>query len=395
MHIIEAQSLSSGQEIQNVFLYDKYFPLPFEGKYIVFAPISKESKCYSHWGDVLNIIVPILSKNNIRIIQIGAKDERPYNGCIHLMGQTQIPQVAFLVKNSIGVLSTDTFVHHIADSYGIKSVVIISNNYKRNVGAFFNPANQIAIEPPYEEGQKPCLSLQDPLRMIDKINPEIIAENICKMLDIPFDWAYKTLYVGDISHASMVISCLDTLVNPAQLGLNTLITDLTINDNINFDLLLQQLQICPCSILTSKPLDDKIFQFNKQVKRIPEIVYEITEDNSPEFVRTIIKNGIPFKLISKLPLDKINELKLKYFEMGVIWPIKFIDPKNIESLKNEDLNSLFIKSSKFYLSSGLIYPSKAHLAVKKNVTSFDEILPIENNDLFWTEVESMKILKKS
>ena len=373
-------------------LYEKYSPLPFGDKYIVFAPVSKESKCYNFWGDVLSIILPILNKNNIRIIQTGAANERAYNGCIPLMGQTNLNQMFFLIKNSAGVLSTDTFAHHIADSYGIKSTIIVGNNYAQNIKGYFNPQNQIVLEPPYEEGQKPCLSLQDPLKMIDKIKPEIIAEATCKMLNLPFDFPYKTIYTGEISVASMLISCMDTVVNNQALGTNKMICDMTINNNP--DILLNQMNICEVGIICNAELDDRIFQHHKQSKRVNEIVYEITENNSPEFAKKIQRAGIPLRLISKLPPEKINELKLDFWEIGVIWPIKKFNPKEITELKDKDINKLFFKSSRFLLSKGKIYSSRAHLNKDIPANSFDDIISIIDSSEFWDNLNSYKILEK-
>lgn len=392
MHLLNAQSLAGGQIINKVQLYEQYFPLPFEGKYIVFSPVSKESKCYNFWGDVLSIIIPILNKANIRIIQTGSANERPYNGCIHLMGQTTLNQVFFLIKNSVGLLSTDTFTHHAADSYGVKSTIIVGNNYKNNICAYFNPQNQTVLEPPYEDGQKPCLSLQDPNKSIDKIKPEQIATAVCKMLNLEYDFPYQTIYTGEISLATMSISCCDSIINNQQLGIPSIIMDLTLNFDEN--ILLNQMNVCEVSVITAKPLSDNIFNHHKQSKRIKELIYEITEDNNPDFAQKVIRNGIPLRLVSKLPEDKINELKLKYYEIGIIWPLKQFNPNNIPELKDKDLSNLYFKSARFLFSKGKVYSSKAHLLKDIAINTFDDIIPIVDMPEYWENLDSYKILEK-
>lgn len=392
MHLIESQSTQSGQSIDKLEIYEKYFPLPFTEEYLVFAPYSKDSKNYDYWADVINILSPVLDKNNIKIVQIGSSNEKPYKNCYYIAGQTSINQVAFLIKNSIGVLSTDTFSQHMADGYNIKSTVLISNNYSNNVRGYFNPNNQIVLEPNREDGEKPCLALQENPKSINKIKIEDIVAAACKMLDLEHNFLYQTIYIGEIYNNPMIIGTCDSIIDPRQVGTDSLIVDLTINNKQ--DLLLQQLNICHCSVIINKPLDNKILEFHRVSKRIKEIVYEITDDNDPEFAKSVIKAGINLKMISKLSVEKISELKLNYMDIGIIRKLSFINPNNTDSLKNEDLNNLYIKSGKFYLSGGLVYPSKSHLAAKKPVKSFDDIVLIENNDLFWQEAESMRILKK-
>lgn len=392
MHLLSAQSLAGGQTINKIELYETYFPLSFQNKYIVFAPHSKDSKTYDFWQDTLNIIGPILNKQDIKIIQIGANGERPYNHCVHLMGATTVNQTAYLIKNSVGVLSTDTFAQHIADSYGIKSVVLISNNYSNNVRGYFNPDKQIVIEPIRENNDKPCLSLQETPKSINTIKSEDIAKSVCAMLELQFDFPYKTVYTGEIAMATMQISCCDSLINHQQLGLTSIIMDLTAN--MDEAVLLNQMNVCEVSIITDKPLSDHVFNHHKQSKRIKEMIYEVTEDNNIEFVQKVVRNGIPLRLVSRLSAEKINELKLKYYEIGVIWPIRKFVASEISELKDKDLNNLFFKSSRFMFSKGKVYPSKAHLIKDISINSFDDIIPIIDVPEFWENLDSFKIFEK-
>lgn len=392
MHLIASQATQVGQFISEPQLYEKYFPLSFNDKYLVFAPHSKDSKNYDFWQDSLSILIPILNKNNIKILQIGANNERPYGGCIHLMGQTNINQVTYLIKNSIGVLSTDTFAQHIADAYNVKSAVLISNNYSNNVKGYFNPRNQIVLEPPREDGEKPCLALQEIPKSINRIKPEQIAQAACKMLNLEYNFPYKTIYIGDIALSNMIISACDSVINPQQLGITNIIMDLTLNHNE--EILLNQMNLCEVSIITNKPLSTNIFNHHRQSKRIKEIVYFVEEDNNPEFVKTVIGVGIPIRIISKLPIEKINNLKLLYMELGVIFPIRRFNPKEINELKDKDLSQLYFKSSKFYTGRNKLYPSKENYLQDKPIGHFEEISQVIDNQGFWDELDSYKILEK-
>jgi hypothetical protein len=388
-----SQSLSSGQIIDKPYIYDKYFPLPFCNKYIVFAPQSKDSKNYDYWQDVLHIIVPILNKNDIKIVQVGSNGERPYPGCHHTMGNTNVNQVSFLIKKSIGVLSTDTFAHHIADSHNIKSVMLCSNNYKDNVKGYFHPENQIIFEPPREAGDKPCLSLQENPKSINLIKCEDIAKAVCKMLDIEYNYSYDTIYLGAFSFASMLETACDSVVDPRQFGAPSLI--IRLDYNFNEQILSQQMQISDVSIFTNKAIDINLMKTFRP--RIKELVFNIDSIDSPNisWVKEVQKLGIPMRLITSLSEESINTIKLDFWEIGVINYKLIIDPLKVSELKDEKLDDLFVKSSKITIGRGKLYNSKAAYLLDKSIGAFEEISPIINNKDFWDDLPSFRILKKT
>jgi hypothetical protein len=393
MHLIESQATQVGQFIDEPQLYEKYFPLSFNDKYIVFAPFSKNSKNYDFWQDCLSILLPELNKNNIKILQIGAQNERPFGGCVHLMGQTSINQVVYLIKNSIGVLSTDTFAQHIADAYNVKSVVLISNNYSVNVKGYFNPQNQTVIEPIRESGEKPCLALDEVPKSINRIKPEQIAQAVSKMLNLEYNFPYQTIYTGEISLANMVISTCDSVIDPRQLGIDSLIIDLSIN--FNEQILAQQLQVCPCSILTNRPINlDIIKNLRPRVKELVYII-ESLEFSNPDFVKEIQKLGINVKVISTLSQEEINRLKIDWMETSIIFPKPTFPLENIKEIKDEDKSKLFYKSAKFYLGRSKLYGSKNDYTLDKPLNNFDEIVPITDNSLWYNEIDSFRVLKKT
>src|SRR5438552_3113890 len=107
MHLQESYSLQAGQKINKIHTFEKFFPsLP--DKYIVIQPWSKPSKNYLNWETVLDLLFPILEKNNIKIVQVGAKDEKPLKYCQQTQGQTSWGQLEYIISKSLLVLSTDS-----------------------------------------------------------------------------------------------------------------------------------------------------------------------------------------------------------------------------------------------------------------------------------------------
>ena len=80
MRLLDTYATNTGSKIDKPFIYSKFFPLPI-GKYITFqAQTPYDSRNYSYWQEVINLIQPFLSKANIQIVQVGTKDEKPLNG---------------------------------------------------------------------------------------------------------------------------------------------------------------------------------------------------------------------------------------------------------------------------------------------------------------------------
>lgn len=384
-------SLASGQIIDKINICAKYFPLPFD-RYICFGPFSKDSKNYDLWNDVLSILIPILNSANIKIVQLGAANERQFKGTYYLAGQTSINQCAFLIQHSLLFLGADSYGQHLAGSYDIPLVDLISNNFADCVRPYFGTRErQIIIEPPRDVGEKPSFALQELPKTINKIHPEEIAQSVCKLLNLKYDFPFKQLYLGEVYISPMIESACDSVFEPKQFGVDSII--MRMDYNFNPEILTKQLQISACSIITDKPIDNNILNGFKGTGRIKEIIYVIKEVNNPDFVKDVIRAGIQIRLISRLNQEEINQIKLNYMDYGPIIKKFSINPNNIENIKNEDKSSLFFKSAKFTIGKGKVFPSKANYLLDRPINSFDDISPVIDNSDFWEDIESFRIFK--
>ena len=130
MHIVEQYALNCGVKIDKPYIYEKYLSLPFE-KYISFHPQGKfSSRLYDYWCEVINFIHPILIKNDIHIVQIGGPNEKLYELCYPLNGQTDYNNVAYIIRNSLLHLGVDSFPIHMASAMQKKIVGLYCNMYK-------------------------------------------------------------------------------------------------------------------------------------------------------------------------------------------------------------------------------------------------------------------------
>jgi hypothetical protein len=347
MHLIERYATACGVKIDKPYIYDTFFPVNVE-KYISFQPFSKyPSKNYDYWDEVVAIILPFLQQNNITLVHIGAKDDKPVNNTLNLCGQTNISQAAYIIKNSIMHVGADSFAAHIASGYGKKIVALYSNNNINNVKPYWTkPEDMVLLSP--QINKKPQYSVNEVPKSINNIKPEAIAEGILKLLNIQYNNLPKTIYVGNeyINKTLEIIP--DKPINPAQIGLDTLVIrmDYAFNEQV-LELFLQQKK---CIIFTNKLINEELLKRYKQ--NIPQLIYLVEKDNDTTFAKTLKRNTINATFISYLSEEELNQFKLDYMDYGLI--IKRDHPTD----KIETSNNTYFKSSRILVSSEGQFNSK-------------------------------------
>lgn len=392
MHILDKFSLSTGLKVDKSFIYEKFFPLPVD-KYITLQPFSSKvpAKCYDLWIQVLAIILPVLDKNGIRIIQLGGRDEFALPGTINLAGQTNWGNFAAILRNSILHLGVDSCGIHIANYYGKKIVGLYSNNFTKNVGPY-NPKSECILLEPDRQGKKPSFSLVEQPKTINFVKPEDIARAVCKLLNLELDYPYNQFFLGEMFIAPMIESAMFTPINIDGLGIRQLIARMDFNFNeVTLD---QQLAGCPCSIITNKPINLDILK-KYRVERVKEVIYVVEENNSDfDFYKGVTRLGIPLRFLSDLPEEKINELKIKYFEIGIIQRKTSYDWGDI----TKDKKNVYYISSKFTIGKdGKIYPSRAAMELDLSIPShiFMQPTPVIDSGLFRSELLNFRLLEKN
>jgi len=392
MHLIETYATNCGLKIDRPYILEKYFPLNID-KYITFNPYSKPAKTYDYWADVLELIHPHLAKNGIQILQIGGKNERMLPHCLSVAGQTNINQVAYIVRNSMLHLGVDSFPVHMASSYNKKIVALYSSIKPENAGPYWgNKEDQIVIEPD-RKGDKPSYSLEEWPKSVNTIRPEKIAQSIADLLGLNVKFDHETLYVGESHIATMLEIIPDHVANHQTLGVDNMIVRMDFE--FNEQNLAQQLSVCPCSIVTNKPINaDIITQFKGRINEVVLLLEK--ESHSPDFVKLLYNNAIKCLLLSYESEKNIQDMKIHYMDYGVIGIKRVLKPENIKEIEGEDINNLFYKSSKFTLSNGKIYPSYAAMLEDKPVDGLHKTInPVINNEEFWKEAEYFSLLKKT
>jgi hypothetical protein len=390
MHLIERYATSAGVKIDKPFIYDKIFPIPVE-KYISFQPFSKyNSKNYDYWDEVIDIILPYLEKENIYIVQIGGKDDKPLKNCINFCGQTRISHAAFIIKNSLMHVGADSFGAHVASGYSKKIVAIYSNNNINNVKPYWTKKEDMVLLEPNREN-KPNYSAEENPKTINKIKPETIAKAILKLLNINFRSTQETLFIGN-RYGNVIIESIPSIIIPQQVFPNLLL-------NIRFDYIDQieekdyictfnNLNIRNCAILTDKPIE--IEKFLQLKDKITNIFYDITFNKIDfNFIDKVKFYGIKIDFVFNKSKNKdeqsLNGKKLELIEYQEL--INIIE--NQKKPKEQILQSKFYKSQKILFANNSSYLSKAAYLENKPVNLNEDvsqkISDINNIDLLIEE----------
>lgn len=379
MHLLERYATSCGVKIGKPFIYDNFFPLPFE-KYLCFQPFSKyQSKNYDYWQEVIDIISPYLNEQNIKIIQIGVKDDRQFNNCLYLAGQTNISQAAYIIKNSILHFGADSFAAHIASGYNKKIVAIYSNNNIENVKPYWSEEKDVVLLKPEGGTIKPSYSAGENPKNINKIKAEDIAKNILNLLNIKYSKIPKTIYIGEDYQNKTFELILDKLINPSSIPIpNPIIRmDYLFNEQA-LNVMLKEKR---CIIITNKPINIDLLKAFKS--NVAQIIYIIEEDNDFNFVKAMKENAIPYNLISYLKPEILNKFKINYMDYGLIFE-KTHNTKDKTNIK--DIDNLLYISSKILVSSEGQFKSKFDW-INKNGNKV-----IDNED-FWKESSNFLIFQ--
>ena len=379
MHLIETYALNCGLKIDQPSIYEKYCPIPFDD-YISFQPCSKyDSKSYDLWQEVINQLVPRLQAKKIHIIQIGGKDEKPIENCYHLQGKTTINQAAYIIKRGILHFGADSFGVHVASHYDKPIVALYSNSRPENAGPYFSSKNKVKILQAIKKDRKPSYSAQESPKTINEIDPIEIANDILDFLGME-KINIKTNYIGEDYSRKLIESVPNSVIaDISKLGVNSLI--MRMDYEFNEAVLEEQLKRNNCSIVTSKPIRYDIL--NKYKDNIAQIIYNLDENHSVEFVKDLRKLGKTFVLSTFLSEDFVKSIKLEYMDHAQIIRSVKTQKKDLEILKDRNIDGLLYKSNKITISNGKIYNSKA--AYINDILFQNQAIKVIDDPIFWEE----------
>jgi len=364
MHILEQYAINSGAQIKKPFILDVFFPLPFQ-KYITFGPDNNNRQKYKFWQEVIEIIDPILEKENIKILQLNGEK---LNNCFLIPKEIGYRSKAYLIKNSIIYFGVDGFNADVASFYDKKIVTVYGDFPPENKKPYWSE-NLDIVNIYSQEHAKPTYNLIES-DAINKIKPEEIASKILDLINLQAPAKIKTEYIGEgYTNKTFEIIPDDFFITPEQISNLIIRMDYFFNEESLASFLSTKSSI----IITNKNINtDLLFKYRNN---IIQIIYEIDEQNDPEFIAKIKSLGLKYQIISYLPEDILNKFKLNYLDLG---PIHRKETSKI----SEDLiykDNLWFKSSKVLASSKGLFSTKYH---------WEQNIPINNTPIFLKDISS-------
>lgn len=390
MHIIESYASVARARINKPVLSPKFYPIPFED-YITFHATSKfDSRQYDWWGEVISLLKPYLDGHNIKIVQIGGKEDIGATGIdLNLCGQVSYRQTYDVIQKAKLHLGVDSLPIHIASVFGTKIVALYSNMYVEHSKPYWSdPKDVILLQAPLGN-KKPSYASEDNPKIINLIRPEEIAKSVLELLNIKENIDRKSFYFGNLYRSLSLESVPDGIVDPKCMEGTPLYIryDYVSESETTKSFLYNQISLRPSIIITDKLLDENILRQLKS--NILQIVIQVTNGNQVSIAKQAEKLGISYVLISELSIEEIQKLKLTYLDNIPITkrgPVKKEDVPNLEGNLKETTK---FKSSKILISQNKAYASKAHWKLGKDSNPLSENLLIEfiDNEEFWKESE--------
>lgn len=349
------------------------------------------AKDYSYFGEVIDLIRPVLERENIKILHLG-QDSSPLNNVINLNNQTNLGQAAFLLKRSLLHLGVDSWMAHYCGAENIPLISLYGNTTVANHSPYlYNKDKTIFLES-HRNGNKATFAREENPKTIDFINPEDVAKSVMKLLNLPFNYEYKTLWIGPAFTIRTIESVNDCVVDTNKLG----VVNIIVRNDYNFNLnnLFGQLQVCKCCIITNKPIPIQPLQQLRQ--NVIEVIYEITKEHDIKFVKALSEAKIPFKLYTKLSEEELNPIKLDYLDYPLIYQKNLNPPEVLKDIK--DYSNIYYRSSRFLVSSNGIYSSYWDYKNSRSLQGFNNI-PLQLMDInlkeeLWCDREYLYLMEK-
>jgi hypothetical protein len=359
-HLVEEYAKSCGVKIGIPKINPHFFPV-VEDRYITIHNDKKvESKEYSYWPQVIELIKPILSKKNIKIIQIGSSGEATINGVDKHIVTNTLKQCSFIIKNSLAHVGIDSVPVHIASAFDKPIVSIYSHTYAATCKPYWNKKSKTICIESHRGGNKPSFSIKENIQTINFIYPEKIANSLLEVLDINEKINFETILIGERFNQKF----LDVIPSKKTLIFNETINvrmDHCHNEDVLEDLLLRN----NVEITTNKIINDRILN-SKKIRCINYIADEFDVD----FVKKIKKLGINHILLCSKE-ENLSDERKKLFDFQInSFNQKEIIESNKLKLKNVDLNKVKFYSNKKIICGDQVYDSLFEFYNKRNDSDF-------------------------
>jgi hypothetical protein len=380
MNLLKSFKTTTGLEPGQAHIYEKIFPLPFDNYIILETQSADPNKNYCFWSRIIELIKPILTKENVNIIHF-IDDKRYHFDDIYIDSSVLLAQKAYLLTKAKLFCGASKIYSLICSEYGIKQCYLKYDYYVDNISEQENVINS--------DFKRKNFANPTP-SPINNIRPEEIAKKIIKMLfnyEPEFD---NTISIGRVYATQSIEIIPDNVFNIKSDGKNEIVIRMDYlfsEDNLD-----KQLDLLAASVVTNKPINKNILI--RHSRKIKKLYYKIEKDSDAEFVNLLESLGIDFELITSLTEEDLNKEKIKYMDFKKINRLNVLDLKFLDGL---DKSKVYFKSNKIVVKSGKTFCSRWHakaMISSENVRNSKSEVPSFTDESFKEEADYFYFLTK-
>lgn len=347
MNLLNSFSSTTGLKPSKSFVYERFYPLDFDKFIVLDSQSTNPVFHYVFWFRVIELIEPYLAQAGIKIIHF-IEDKKYHYNHTYIDNSASLHHKSYVMKKALYYCGSSKLYSLLASEYGVKQCLlkadyildntlvsedqIINSNYQRK--GFFNPTGI----------------------SVNNIRPEEIAKKILKDtlgIEEVFD---NTIAVGKVFSAPMLELIPDCSFKTGNPRANEIVVRMDCLHNEN--MLAEQLQLEPCSIVTSKPINPNII---KQLKKnIKKLFYLIEKNSDESFLDLLESEKINYDLMTNLEEKDLAIEKMKYLDHKKINKLNILDMSFLNGL---DMSKVYFRSNKIIVKSGKTFSTKWHSRV--------------------------------
>lgn len=382
MNLLTSFCKTTGIKPEKANIYEKLFPLPFNDFIILNTQTEDQNSNYVFWDRVVELISPKLKEAKIEVIQF-VKDKTYNHDHIFVKENVSLNEKTYLIKKCKFFCGSSNLYSLICSENKIPQC-FLKHNYEFN--------NNLAEECEVIHGESKRKGFLNPIgNNVNNIRPEEVALRILKSLfpTETFEYFDNSIYIGKVYAIRSIDLIPDCFFQTSKKNFKDEII-VRMDEFFSEENLEKQLQICPCSIVSDKPISSSLL--TKYKSRIKKVFFKIKQDSDPSMLQVLEELRITFDLMSSLSEKDLNEEKIKYLDYH---KINKLNKVNLDCFQDLDKSKIKFKTNKIIIKSGRMYPSRSFINNSKGYKKVRETyfpLPEDITDSFREEADSFYFL---
>jgi len=259
MNILEKYSVNCGVKIVRPSAASSYFPLRDENYIVLDLRNKYPTNIYELFSDVLAYIDSSLKAANIKIYAFNSDERDIIAGTQPFVNLTK-KQEAYLVKNSLLVVSGDNLSAYYAAAFSVPSVGLYSAYPAACTAPLWGTLHSSLSSD--RCGNLPSYGMAETPKAINFIRPEKLAAVILKKLNIDCPIDVETIYMGD-HYPVKVVEVIPDHVAPSDF-LQGRAINLRADYHFHEERIIHWLQGRMVNLLVEQPINLNLLQYFKQ-----------------------------------------------------------------------------------------------------------------------------------